>query len=153
MILIAHRGLTHGPDPLKENHPRQISLCIAAGFDVEIDVWFKDGDFWLGHDQPQYPITREFFSNPGLWIHAKNYDAAFELSELSTNVQSLNFFWHENDQRVLTSQGFWWTFPGQTLCKNSIAVMPEWHVSDLNCWAKQQTCAGICSDFVGTITR
>lgn len=151
MILIAHRGLLDGPDQSIENHPQQIQACLDQHIDAEVDVWLQDNQLWLGHDAPQYKIDLAWLLNNGLWIHAKNDAAAFELLKLARSGYKLNFFWHENDQRTLTSQGFWWTFPGQTLDSLSVAVMPEWHHDDLITWSQLQTCYGICSDYVGKL--
>ena len=155
MKLIAHRGLLHGPDSHRENHPQQIELALSQGFDVEIDLWHQQGVYWLGHDQPQYPTTIGFISDSRLWIHAKNHEAAFEMLALTRNGHKFNFFWHENDARTLTSMGFWWTFPNQTLGPQSVAVMPEWHVDPLLLcqWAQQKNCFAVCSDFVGQIKQ
>ena len=58
MKLIAHRGNVNGPDPLTENTPEKIESAIAAGYDVEIDIWYdEEGKLWLGHDEPTYEIT------------------------------------------------------------------------------------------------
>jgi hypothetical protein len=38
----------------KENHPDLYFESYKTGFNVEIDVWFVDGKFKLGHDEPQY---------------------------------------------------------------------------------------------------
>jgi hypothetical protein len=153
MKLIAHRGLVDGPNSLTENSPQQIEWALSAGFDSEIDVWYVDGSWWLGHDQPQYNTNLGFLSDSRLWIHAKNDGAAFALLDLTRGGHKLNFFWHDKDERTLTSMGFWWTFPKQSLGPLSVAVMPEWHVDPtaLKLWTQQQTCFAVCSDFVGKI--
>ena len=38
-LLIAHRGLTDGPDQDKENTLSAIIAARTQGFDVEVDVW------------------------------------------------------------------------------------------------------------------
>ena len=48
--IISHRGNLIGVKPECENNPTYIDQAIAEGFDVEIDVWFIDGEFFLGHD-------------------------------------------------------------------------------------------------------
>lgn len=155
MKLIAHRALVDGPNRDLENHPQQIQYCLNRGLDVEIDLWYQNNQYWLGHDGPQYQTSLGFLSEPGLWIHAKNDLAAFELLHLTRSGHKFNFFWHENDERTLTSMGFWWTFPDKPLGPLSVAVMPEWHVSpdDLKLWAQQQICYAMCSDFVGRIQQ
>ena len=61
MKIICHRGNLNGPNPLTENNLRQIDVCIEKGYDVEVDLWVGDG-IWLGHDGPQYPITKEWLT-------------------------------------------------------------------------------------------
>lgn len=143
--LIAHRGLYLGPDPVLENRPEQVIKSIDYGFDAEVDLWIKDGRFFLGHDIPQYEVTVEFVEMPKLWIHAKNLDALYWLSK--TN---LKYFWHQNDDRVITSNGYIWTYPDKELTDRSIRLMPEWNDPDLKTVTKF-ICYGICSDFVEKI--
>jgi hypothetical protein len=149
MKLIAHRALVNGPNPDQENHPDIITKVLAQGFDVEIDVWFQDDRWFLGHDAPVYPIDVSFLYKPGLWVHTKNWKAA---ERVNVYYNSVNYFWHENDQRVLTSHGYWWTYPNQALGPRSVCVMPEWH-TPLESFAnlKEQECWGICSDHVGLL--
>ena len=45
MILISHRGNLNGPKPDQENSPNYINNAISKGYNVEIDVWFKDEFF------------------------------------------------------------------------------------------------------------
>jgi hypothetical protein len=140
--LIAHRGLIQGPDINLENRPEQIRFSLSQGFDCEIDLHVINGDLWLGHDVPQYKIDHEFLEQDGLWIHAKSVDALYYL----TNT-SLNYFWHQNDDCVLTSQGYIWTYPEKSLTRRSIRVMPEWADPELTTVVKND-CYGICSDYV-----
>jgi hypothetical protein len=145
MRLIAHRGLINGPDTTLENKPEQIKLALQHGFDCEVDVWFQDSQWYLGHDCPTYKINFEFLEQPGLWIHAKNLHALYTLGADT----KLNFFWHQNDDYTLTSQGYIWTYPNKPLTLNSVSVMPEWTHSDLSTYNPE--CFGICSDYVGKL--
>ena len=43
-----------------ENRPGHINKALWQGFDVEIDVWYIDDEFWLGHDIPHYKIEENF---------------------------------------------------------------------------------------------
>ena len=54
MKLIAHRGLTNGPDVNLENRPQQIELALSKDYHCEVDVWFVDNTWFLGHDFPLY---------------------------------------------------------------------------------------------------
>lgn len=139
MIKIAHRGNLNGPIPESENRPGYIERALRLGFDVEVDVWFLSGRFYLGHDEPLYLIDRIFLSNPKLWVHCKNVEAILALKH-----SKVHYFWHENDTIALTSQGYIWAFPGKQPIPNSIAVMPELHKDDVS------ECIGVCSDYIET---
>ena len=142
MILISHRGNISGPNPEQENKPEYIAEALKQGYDVEIDVWFKDNKFMLGHDEPQYEFPFELIDQhyPKLWIHCKNIDALSKLNELDPNGSKVNYFWHENDLGVLTSKSYIWS---TNLINNGILVMPE-------LFDKQpiETTMGICSDYI-----
>ena len=147
MKLIAHRGLINGPNKTIENHPDQIELAIDCGFDCEIDLWFdEDSKFYLGHDNPQYSIDKDFVikHRKRLWIHAKNLKALYWLS---TTNSFFNYFWHQNDDCVITSQGYIWTYPEKPLTDRSIRLMPEWADPEFKTVLKN-LCFGICSDYV-----
>ena len=138
-LIIAHRGNLNGPNPKKENHPDYIKNAIDAGFNVELDLWAINDKLYLGHDQAQYEISVNFLYNHKFWIHAKNIDAAYILS----NRTSLHWFFHDKDDCALTSRGYLWTYPGKQLTPNSIAVMPE-RVTTLY---DLSSCYGICTDY------
>jgi hypothetical protein len=143
MILIAHRGNINGPSN-DENEPKLIMDTLVQGFQVEVDVWFQDGKFILGHDSPTYEVPDFFLEQAGLWCHAKNIDALVALQELGVK----HYFWHQEDDYTLTSSGYIWTYPGKVLTELSIAVMPEtiMNVADL-----PLNIAGVCSDYVGVL--
>lgn len=142
MILISHRGNINGKMESWENEPTYIDLSISKGFDVEIDVWYKDNNLWLGHDRPDYGITFDWIIERRykLWIHCKNIDSLIYLKD---SDQDLNYFWHQNDDVTITSKGFFWTYPGCKLTKNSIACMPE-----LIQFSNIEIASGVCSDFI-----
>ena len=144
MILISHRGNIDGPNPGNENKPSYILDAIVKGYEVEVDFWFSNNKFYLGHDEPQYDIPIEWLENNyrKLWVHCKNVDAISKLHELDRGGFYLNYFWHENDKVTLTSQGYIWAYPGVE-CSNGIAVMPE-----LNKSFKPTNVLGICSDYI-----
>jgi len=137
MIKISHRGNINGRIEEAENRPDYIEDTLRLGYDVEVDVWYLDNKFYLGHDDALYATDKIFLSNPHLWVHCKNVDAVLALKH-----SKVHYFWHENDTIALTSQGFIWAYPGKQPIKNSIAVMPELHNDDLS------TCIGICSDYI-----
>lgn len=144
MIYISHRGNINGRIEDVENKPEYINDTILLGYDVEVDVWFVDGEWWLGHDNPQYKISVEWLEErqDKLWIHCKNVDAMVELESGNKHYDGFNFFWHETDTLTLTSLSFIWAYPGKQPIKGSIAVMPEIHDEDVS------QCYGICSDYI-----
>ena len=146
MKYIAHRGLFDGPNKSKENSPSQIKEAVGEGFDSEIDLWMINKQLWLGHDSPQYLIDISFIEKMKtyLWIHAKNLEALYWL----TNTQ-YTYFWHQNDKFTLTSNNYIWTYPGNSLSMKSISVMPEW--ADPNLQNVDTHCYGICSDYISKI--
>ena len=137
MIKISHRGNINGRIEEAENRPDYIKDALNLGYDVEVDVWFLDGKFYLGHDEALYITNKVFLSNPHLWVHCKNIEAILELK-----YSKIHYFWHETDTITLTSQGFIWAYPGKQPIKNSIAVMPELFNDNL------EQCIGICSDYI-----
>lgn len=137
MILISHRGNLSGVDKKNENNPKYIRNALAQGFDVEIDVRVFKNKLYLGHDEPQYKITDEFIENKKIWCHAKEYASLKLLAKLKCT-----YFWHQNDDYAICSNGYFWVYPGKKLLKNSICVLPE--ISNY----KNYNCAGICSDHI-----
>lgn len=137
MLKIAHRGNTNGASH-KENQPGYLKDAIAKGFDVEFDLWKLKDLLWLGHDGPQYFIDDAFLLETGAnsWIHCKNLDA---LHYLATTFPQLNYFWHQEDDYTLTSQGYIWTYPGKEVSNHSVIVDLEGK-TEYNCYA-------ICSDY------
>ena len=139
-ILIAHRGNINGFRSEDENRPSYILQTLSKGYNVEIDLWYIDSSLYLGHDEPQYQITFDFLQQDKLWIHCKNIKALEFCKD--NNIQNPYFF-HDIDETTLTSNGFFWTYPGKQLTKYSIAVMPERSPG----WLKDKPdIIGICSD-------
>ena len=144
MILISHRGNISRAIPERENDPRYISEAIANGFNVEVDVWFINGKFKLGHDKPTYDFPYQLLElqSNKLWIHCKNLEAIIQFNILDQPGIYLNYFWHQEDDVTLTSKGYIWAYPGKQPIKNSIAVMPELNKDDLT------QAIGVCSDYI-----
>jgi hypothetical protein len=149
-ILISHRGNIEGSIPEKENTFEYVRAAIDEGYDVEVDIWLirKMGklQFMLGHDKPKESIHESFLFEPKLWFHCKNIEAMLGIQKLREKGAShLNYFFHRQDDCTLTSQGYFWTYPGKLLTPHSIAVLPE----NVGRWKNVKKAAGICSDFIG----
>ena len=92
MYLISHRGNLRGKTD-QENKVAYIEVAREAGFEVEIDVWYLDGQFHLGHDGPQETVPESFLESRKFWCHAKNFDA---LHRMLAN-HNIHCFWHQDD--------------------------------------------------------
>jgi hypothetical protein len=140
VIYISHRGNLEGPNKESENTPEAIDAAIDLGFSVEVDVWLKDSNLYLGHDEPVLPTTLNWLleRKQKLFLHCKNIDA---LVFFQSTENKFHYFWHENDTVTLTSFGMIWAYPGKQPIKESIAVMPELYNDDTS------ECIGICTDY------
>lgn len=156
MKIIAHRALLEGPNSILENHPDQIEQAIFSGFSAEIDLRFIDGLWWLGHDKPQYQIEWGFiqYYAADLYLHAKDIFTLYELIKRdlekkyhlnSEYVNPIEYFYHNEDDCALTSRGYIWSYPRDTilLTKRSIAVLPELIPN----WLNLDKCFGVCTDY------
>jgi hypothetical protein len=142
LIKIAHRGNVTGPS-YKENQPSYITDAISLGYDVEIDIWKIKDNLWLGHDGPQYLVREPFLSEvaANAWFHCKNLEALYFFN---TVCPHLNYFWHQEDDFTLTSQGYIWTYPDKDVTNKSIAVLVDKELAP-------DGVAGVCSDYIGLI--
>ncbi len=137
MKFIAHRGNIGGANPAKENRMDYILEALNLGYDVEIDCWFQDSQWYLGHNEPRYKTGITLFSNPKVWCHAKNKEALTQFSK----IPHCNYFWHDKDDYTFTSHRYVWCLVGTDVIPHSIAVLPE-----LKYRGDLSKCGGICSD-------
>ena len=137
MKIISHRGNLNGRNLSTENSLPAINIALYHRFDVEIDVWYKNNNWYLGHDKPQYIVDERFLENKKLWCHAKNLDAL----NLMIKNKKIHSFWHQNDDFTLTSKNYIWTYPNKDASANSIIVLKN--LKD----KIPKKCFGICTDF------
>lgn len=139
MKTICHRGNMFGPNPEKENEPSYIQEALKSGYDVEVDVWLKDGELYLGHDGPTYKTSRYLLQNKRVWVHCKDVTTYLELSKFS----NINCFFQNNDDIVKTSQGYFWA---HSKCQS---FNDQTVVTDLEAktWNQPKPYA-ICSDYI-----
>ena len=142
MIYISHRGNISGPNEKFENKIEYVQNALDKGYEVEVDVRFKNDKFFLGHDNNQFEVDKNFLLNKKIWCHAKTKDALSALEKIKAH-----YFWHQEDDYTITSRGFVWTYPGKSLLTNSICVLPE--VANYN----EINCLGICSDYIERYKR
>jgi hypothetical protein len=124
MIIISHRGNLDGRIPDRENTVSYVDEALAKGFDVEIDVRFRDEKLWMGHDYPDEKIDMEWLdaNRKKLWVHCKDLESILYLRRIPLGV---HYFGHANDPFVLTSRGFLFCIPREDLTETCVMVMPE----------------------------
>lgn len=145
MNIISHRGNINGPVTNKENRPSYIDSAIQLGYDVEVDLRIKNGEFWLGHDEPQYKIDIKWMSlrKNKLWFHCKDIESALELSK----HKDFKYFCHSKDEYVLVSSGHLWVHNLKGFINNNciIPLLNENDIIGYNSFIPY----GVCTDFVG----
>jgi hypothetical protein len=136
MKIIAHRGNLNGPNPEFENNPDYIDESLNQNFEAEIDVWYLDNNFYLGHDLPLFKIDKKWILDRSdkLWCHAKNIEAIEQMFEDTL----INYFWHETDKITLTSKGIPWCYPN-TYTSRGITVEYDYKIIP--------DVYGICTDY------
>lgn len=142
MRIYSHRGNLSGKSP-RENEPAFLQDCIAAGFHVEVDLWFVDGAYFLGHDGPEHPIDLKDFDREEVIFHLK--------SPHLPALRHADAFAIDNDRYVLTLRGLLWTNFGQPTNPQGVMCSPEL-VGDPTpipdfVRAIRQDAAGICTDY------
>lgn len=143
MYLVSHRGNIEGKQPDRENSPGYIIEAIKSGYYCEVDIWGKlNGELWLGHDGPLWKTDSNFLNHPKIVCHCKN-----KLAIDNLNGWGIHWFWHQNDDYTITSQGWTWAYPNKPSAGHiCIAVMPALHL-DVGEYA------GVCSDHIGNYDR
>ena len=119
-IAIAHRGNLFGPDPERENSPALVLEALEQGYLVEVDCWLSEGQLFLGHDEPRYPVNLEMLRDHRVIVHAKDGKTLLHL----LGDGDVEVFWHDRDDYTLTSKGLVWCYPGKEV-PGGVWVLPE----------------------------
>jgi hypothetical protein len=147
-IVYSHRGNLEGPNPSKENLPEYIYKALAEDFKVEIDLRVKGGSLYLGHDEPQYPVSWTWLSNRSgrLLVHVKDLNAIRIESAL---WDSFHCFCHVGDPFTITSWGQMWihdlTLPWAA--DSIIPLITTDQIKQFLSRAQTEHVHGICTDF------
>jgi len=141
MFYISHRGNIDGKNPSLENQPDYVEGALKLGYLVEVDIWYHENQWYLGHDEPTYRVDYSWLSKELLVLHCKNIEALQKLVEIDNPHD--NYFWHERDAVTMTSQGWIWAYPDVRVnSPKAIAVLPELKGTDVSGFG------GICSDVI-----
>jgi hypothetical protein len=125
---IAHRGNVDGRIAHTENKPETIQELNRKGIACEIDVWYIENKYWLGHDAPETEISFEWLMDylPLRLIHCKHREALDNLHRLCGKLgYDINLFYHTVEDYALTSRGHIIVHPDQSCLPDSIEMMPE----------------------------
>jgi hypothetical protein len=145
MKIISHRGNLNGANLKLENTEEYIDVALENGFDVEIDLWKINNEYFLGHDKPCNEVSLEWIENRKhkLWIHTKNFNA-FE-SLLKINREFI-FFYFTLEPLVLVSNGKIWTHSPEKIANPKNCIIP---LLEKNTVRKNQynEWFGICTDY------
>ena len=144
MILISHRGNVNGSVPEKENRPSYIDSAIQLNYEVEVDLRFINGEFWLGHDTPQYKIEIPWMvkRKQYLWFHCKDKNSVIELINLN---KEFKFFCHTNDNFVLTNTNKIWVHDLEGVINNT-CIIPLINMEEI-IRIKERRAYAICTDY------
>ena len=145
MKIISHRGNITGPVPDKENRPSYIDAAIGLGYDVEVDLRLIDGEFWLGHDEPQYKINESWMKlrKEKIWYHCKNIEYSLELIKIN---EGYKFFCHTQDDYVITSVNKLWVHDLLNEI-NKDCIIPLLGLDNINNYKNNKPYA-VCTDYV-----
>ena len=142
MILISHRGNINTVNLERENTKSYIQEAIDLGYDVEIDVRYADGKFWLGHDEPDYEVELEWLleRKNNLWIHCKNFESLTELVQTKLRV-----FYHQKEEYTIISDNNIWAHNIETADKK--CIIPLLSQNEIENWIPTDV-YGVCSDYI-----
>ena len=148
MIFISHRGNIEGVVSERENSPDYIDEAIEAGYDVEVDIRCTDDVLFLGHDYPQYCISMPWLIArlDSLWLHIKDYES---LSIIDGS--GLRYFWHQQDDFTLTSNGYIWSHDFKNKMTNR-CIVPLLSLSEVEGYTQKDFYA-VCSDYIESCVR
>ena len=79
--LISHRGNITGKTK-HENDPQYIVNALDQGYDVEVDVSYRDTNFWLGHDNNKHRVNLDFLSDKRIWCHLKDKESLKQIVDI-----------------------------------------------------------------------
>jgi hypothetical protein len=140
MRRVSLRGLSTGPDPANENRPYFVSERLKEGLWCWVDVWWRDGEFLLGTDEPKWKVKPSFLGIYSILANAKDFQTLLKLNDIRCPH---TFMWTGSPiltpfDVVVTDQ-YIEGYESQTLLLTDDAIYAE-----LPLW-------GICSDNINDI--
>lgn len=145
MIIISHRGNLTGPSKKENTIEAWYKYCEVdkrgASTYCELDLWYRNGKYWTGHDKPMESRVDNLLLHEGILWHCKNFDACNQMSLIGSG----HFFFHENDPHTMTSKGWIWAYPREQVNAQTIIVCQslESTISTI----KDGRAMGVCTDY------
>jgi hypothetical protein len=127
MYLISLRGNILGVDEKKENKPYQIQEVIRMGFHCWVDVWWHNDQFYLGTNEPYYPIKPSFLNIFALWCNAMNFDTLIKLKE----QRAPHYFQWQGDPLLTNTEHIITDIPLEIEIDNTILITDEYQYSEI----------------------
>ena len=145
MKIISHRGNLEGSNPNLENTKHYIDSALDKGFDVEVDLWKIERNYYLGHDNPENKVELEWLDErkKNIWLHTKNFNC-FE-SLLDINNDFIYFYYTAEPVVMVSNRVIWSHAPTEmSVYKNCvIPLLEKSQIIENNFFAWY----GICTDF------
>ena len=158
MKIISHRGNLWGPNPETENTEEAIEYALERGFEVEIDLWYDSGKFWLGHDGPRYDFSLDKLQIwsiiANIYVHCKNVSALqlmMELDFIDHTIFPILPFFLDIDSCILLGNNYIWVHPNNVNdvdinhLEKCIAVLPK--CKSIHADINLKNWGGICTDY------
>jgi len=133
--IISHRGNLIGPDSERENTIEAIEKALSLGYDVEIDIWYVAGSYWLGHDKPErkFDLNKlyEWCKKRNIYLHCKDhYSLLMYLKDKANMISNVYPFFHQEDPCILLRDDIVWVHREcvggfQSMPEKCIAVLPK----------------------------
>ena len=108
MLLISNKGNIEGENLDLENTPDYIESTINQGYNVKIDLKYKNDKLYLGEITSDTEVEWSWLLkwSDYLWINCRDTKT---LSFFLENGQKFNFFYNYLDLVTMTSKGFAWS--------------------------------------------
>jgi hypothetical protein len=149
MKLISHRGNYSGVYPERENKPSYIDTTLSMGYDVEVDIRYINGVFYLGHDTPDTEISIQWILSrkDKIWFHCKDLYSAQKFFEMKCGIK---YFCHSSDSFVLTSTNHIWVHD-LSLELNNSCIIPLLDIDSIEKYENKNEVFAICTDFINRV--
>ena len=146
MKLISHRGNYSSIFPDKENKPSYLDTTISMGYDVEVDIRYLDGKFYLGHDTPDTEVTEKWILNrkDKIWFHCKNLNSAQKFFEMNCGIR---YFCHSSDNFILTSTNHIWVHDLKLNLDKS-CIIPLLDKEAIKNYNNKNEVYAVCTDYI-----